>query len=82
VQTQEANKMSQDKDCMEAFINAIKNHPVIYSLTHKDHKDQVKVGLAWKKVVEEIKAGFPADVISKVRLSSIKEVKAKYYNLR
>ena len=79
--------MTEDENCdekvsvMELFIDSVKSHPIIYALTHPEHKNQSKVSLAWDSILQELKR-FPESELVETRMSTVKELKAKWHYLR
>ncbi len=70
------------KDIIEAFIGLIESHPCIYQYESQDQKDRTQIGLAWRDIMTSLEEAFARDDLIAVKLDSIKELKAKYHNLR
>ncbi len=73
---------SDSKLCVEELINSVMKRPVIYSLSEADHKDQTKVNLAWREVLKDLEDIFPHEELIRAKLTTLKEIKDKFRNLR
>ena len=70
------------KACVEELISGVQQRPILFDLKHPDHKDQTKVGLAWRDILQSLMDTFTPDELMRSKLSTIKDVKKKYYGLR
>ena len=38
----------------EALVNAVRDHPIIWDYTHRDHKNLTKIDQAWERIAAEL----------------------------
>ena len=74
--------MPKEKECVEELINAIRIRPVIYNKMHKDHKDQMKLTMAWQEVFDTLVGTFNQEELIRAKISTVREIKDKWHSLR
>ncbi len=64
------------------IVDAVKSKPLIYDLSHVNHKDQSKLVRALKDALDTMEISFSREDLARHHLSTVKELRDKFHYLR
>jgi len=67
---------------VETLIAAIMARPLLYNPAAKDHRNLSKTSVVWKQILEYLQRLYSPEILTKARLTNVRDIKEKFHGLR